>query len=134
MILEEQNPNSSLDEQVQVLKALTHPARIEILRILEDGEHCVCHMEAYLGYRQAYISQQLSVLREAGLVEDRKDGWNVFYRATKPEVFAVLDLVGKISGTTPSFMNRHEVVCPCPHCVTKTNTEKVVDENRLSNA
>ncbi len=55
------------DKDVQIYKALTHPARIAILRILQDGEHCVCHLEAHLGYRQAYISQQLSVLRDADL-------------------------------------------------------------------
>jgi len=58
-----------------LFKTLMHPARLEILEILRDGEHCVCHIEAVLGYRQAYISQQLSVLREAGLVQDRRDGW-----------------------------------------------------------
>ena len=78
--------NKSLPEtqpfeaQAQLLKVLTHPARLAILNILRDGEHCVCHMEAYLGYRQAYISQQLAVLREAGLIQDRRDGWNIFYR------------------------------------------------------
>lgn len=37
------------DSQAQIFKVLTHPARIAILEILRDGEHCVCHMEAYLG-------------------------------------------------------------------------------------
>ena len=49
-------------------------------------------MEAHLGYRQAYISQQLMVLREAGLIQDRRDGWNVFYRVAEPRIFAVLRL------------------------------------------
>ena len=65
---------SSLDPQAQAFKALTHPARIAILEILRDGEHCVCHMEAYLGVRQAYLSQQLAVLREAGLIEGEIEG------------------------------------------------------------
>ena len=64
----------SNDLRVQIFKVLTHPARLAILEILRDGEHCVCHMEAHLGFRQAYISQQLSVLRDAGLVQDRRDG------------------------------------------------------------
>src|SRR5512142_2072079 len=78
------------DAQVQLLKVLTHPARLAILNILRDGEHCVCHMEAHLGYRQAYISQQVAVLREAGLIRDRRDGWNVFYRVVEPRVFDIL--------------------------------------------
>ena len=51
--------DNTYDLQVQIFKVLTHPARLAILEILRDGEHCVCHMEAYLGFRQAYISQQL---------------------------------------------------------------------------
>jgi DNA-binding transcriptional ArsR family regulator len=49
-------------------KALAHPVRLQILDMLRSGEVCVCHMEAVLGKRQAYISQQLMVLRDAGLV------------------------------------------------------------------
>ena len=71
------------EAQAQLLKVLTHPARLAILDILRDGEHCVCHMEAHLGFRQAYISQQLMVLKEAGLIQDRRDGWNVFYHISR---------------------------------------------------
>jgi DNA-binding transcriptional ArsR family regulator len=105
------------EAQAQMLKVLTHPARLAILNILRDGEHCVCHMEAHLGLRQAYISQQLMVLREAGLIQDRRDGWNVFYRVTEPRIFAVLTAVEQI--IPPENVNsllRPAVVCPCPKC------------------
>ena len=59
--------------------------------MLRDGEQCVCHLEAVLGCRQAYISQHLMVLREAGLVEDRRDGARIFYRVIKPEVFDLVE-------------------------------------------
>ena len=49
-------------------------------------------MEAYLGSRQAYISQQLAVLHEVGLILDRRDGWNI-YRVINPQIYAVLDAV-----------------------------------------
>lgn len=103
------------EAQAQLLKALTHPARLAILDLLRDGEHCVCHMEAHLGYRQAYISQQLMVLREAGLIQDRRDGWNVFYRVVEPRIYAVLaaveELVGPVQRPPAS-----QVSCPCPKC------------------
>jgi DNA-binding transcriptional ArsR family regulator len=99
-----------------------HPARLEILDILRDGEHCVCHIEAALGYRQAYISQQLSVLREAGLVQDRRDGWNVHYRVVQPQVFALLDVAITMTGGQPIKRNAVHGAeldnCPCPRCVT----------------
>jgi DNA-binding transcriptional ArsR family regulator len=51
-------------------------------------------MEAHLGYRQDYISQQLMVLREAGLIQDRRDGWNVFYRVSEPLYFCGIQHCG----------------------------------------
>ena len=79
------------DRQAEILKALAHPVRLQILDILRDGEQCVCHLEAVLKLRQAYISQQLMTLRKAGLVADRKDGLRVYYRITDRAVFRVLD-------------------------------------------
>ena len=67
MMKDQLSDSQPYEAQAQWLKVLTHPARLAILNILRDGEHCVCHMEAHLGYRQAYISQQLMVLREAGI-------------------------------------------------------------------
>ncbi len=105
------------DEQAQLFKVLTHPARLAILNILRDGEHCVCHMEAHLGYRQAYISQQLMVLREAGLIQDRRDGWNVFYHVAEPRIFAVLTAVEQIvEPKNGDSKPRQAIDCPCPKC------------------
>lgn len=90
-----------------------HPARLAMLDVLREGEACVCHLEAALGYRQAYISQHLMVLREAGLVEDRREGWNVYYHVTGPDVFAVMDAVpGKAAGPRIGKLAQ----CPCPKC------------------
>ena len=47
------------------LKAMAHPARLQILDMLRHGEICVCHIERALNKRQAYVSQQLMVLRDA---------------------------------------------------------------------
>ena len=79
------------DRQAEILKALAHPVRLKILDILRDGERCVCHIEAVLQLRQAYISQQLMILRRVGLVADRKDGLRVYYRITDRSIFRVLD-------------------------------------------
>jgi len=111
-----------LEAQTQVFKILTHPARIAILNILRDGEHCVCHMEAHLGFRQSYISQQLAVLREAGLIQDRRDGWNIYYRVINPDIYTVLDAVQKLTGQQIDPFSGHVVSCNCPHCITKQNS------------
>ncbi len=101
-----------------LFKALMHPGRLAILDTLRNGEECVCHIENRLGYRQAYISQQLAVLREAGLVQDERDGWNIYYRISRPEVFALIDvartMVGIPISAAASEGRRDD--CPCPKC------------------
>jgi DNA-binding transcriptional ArsR family regulator len=108
--------NQPYEAQAQWLKLLTHPVRLAILNILRDGEHCVCHMEAHLGFRQAYISQQIAVLREAGLIQDRRDGWNIFYHVADPKIYAVLDAVQLVLGESSLPHAKTGVRCPCPQC------------------
>ena len=107
------------DLQAQALKAFTHPTRLAILDQLRDGEHCVCHLEAHLGLRQAYISQQLSVLREAGLIVDRRDGWNIFYRVADDRIFDILDTLRLITGIPNWELQPANPDCPCPKCVSQ---------------
>ena len=54
------------------LKLLAHPERLRILDAVRRDAECVCHLEALLGKPQPYVSQQLRLLRDAGLIEDRK--------------------------------------------------------------
>ena len=104
-------------QSTQIMKALAHPVRQAILDLLRDGEVCVCHLEAALNHRQAYISQQLSLLREAGLVEDRREGWRIYYRVTQPQIFEVMDIVSRITGNgIPRKSKTPLDNCPCPKC------------------
>jgi len=99
-----------------------HPVRLAILDELRQDEQCVCHLEARLGLRQAYISQQLMALREAGLVADQRAGLNIFYRVTEPSVYAILDTAREITGSTETGPSESErptnqtAACPCPKC------------------
>ena len=104
--------------EIKYLKALSHPARLAILETLRQGEACVCHMETLFGWRQAYISQQLMVLREAGLVADRRDGWNIFYRVVKPKIYDVINAVYQVSGRGARIELPMASLdtCTCPHC------------------
>ena len=113
-------------EASALLKALSHPVRLQILQVLaEHGEACVCHLECALGRRQAYISQQLSRLREAGLVVDRREGLNVFYRLADPAIPPLLKAIrlaaaesGRRQGRPLSFDFSPIVkaTCSCPQC------------------
>jgi ArsR family transcriptional regulator len=102
-----------------LFKLLGHPARLEILGQLRDSEECVCHLEARLGYRQAYISQHLMALREAGLVQDRRDGPNIYYRVTEPQIFQVIDAGLRLpsdGAPRPQRAPARSANCPCPKC------------------
>ncbi len=115
-----QTTSSDFKLPSQAFKALTHPARLAILEILRDGEHCVCHMEAYLGYRQAYISQQLSVLKENALIQDRRDGWNIFYSVTNEGIFDVLDAMYQLTSVKKPEIDHPRSPCCCPHCAAES--------------
>ena len=108
---------TELIQPATIFKTLMHPTRLSILEILRDGEQCVCHLEAVLGYRQAYISQHLMILKDAGLVEDRREGARLFYRVAKPEGFDLVDAASRLSGvvTNPVIPERVKE-CPCPKC------------------
>jgi DNA-binding transcriptional ArsR family regulator len=112
--------------QADILKAMAHPTRLAVLEILRSGEQCVCHMEALLGIRQARLSQQLMILREAGLVDIRRDGLNIFYHVVKPQVFGLLDATYAASGNRAPRPRhkRGQPGCPCPKCNTSPLSRK----------
>lgn len=115
------------EDVANLMKALAHPTRLRILRVLEvEGEACVCHLEAKLNLRQAYLSQQLARLREAGLVEDRKDGLNVYYAVSDPGVGRLLGLLVEMgSANLPNDWQDPDLAsgaaCPCPKCAAKNH-------------
>lgn len=110
-------------QAAQLFKALAHPARLGILEVLRNGEECVCHMEAVLGFRQAYLSQQLAVLRETGILQDRREGWNIYYRIVREDVLDILNAIRStlLEQTQPSNLGKpHE--CDCPKCKHKNSS------------
>lgn len=115
------------EQTAAVLKALAHPVRLQILDLLQrEGEACVCHLESRLGQRQAYISQQLARLRTAGLVEDRREGLNVFYSVAMPDSGPLLELAKDLTAARAGVRNSGPLFeadspaapleCPCPSC------------------
>jgi DNA-binding transcriptional ArsR family regulator len=72
--------------QAEVLKTLASPRRLDILHRLADGPQGVGHLAAAVGATQPNVSQHLAVLRTAGLVEAERDGREVRYRLSDPDV------------------------------------------------
>jgi DNA-binding transcriptional ArsR family regulator len=78
-----------LNRIADVLKAMADPTRLKILHCLHVGERCVSDILEIVGGSQANVSKHLSVLKRAGLVDNRRNGLNVFYRITDEGVFTI---------------------------------------------
>jgi DNA-binding transcriptional ArsR family regulator len=109
--------------QAEFHKALAHPVRLRILDILARREACVCHLTAVLGMRQPYVSQQLSALRDTGLVVGRREGTLIYYRLHDARLAALLALGQSLVAATdagatpvPPVTAGPVAGCQCPGC------------------
>jgi ArsR family transcriptional regulator len=81
-----------LDRAVALFHALSDATRLAILNMLRDGERCVCELQDELGAAQSRLSFHLRVLKEAGLVADRREGRWAHYRIVPAVLAEVHDL------------------------------------------
>ncbi|TZE82283.1 ArsR/SmtB family transcription factor [Calorimonas adulescens] len=71
--------------RAEVIKALSHPARLKIIDILSScNEKCVCEIMEELGLEQSTVSKHLSILKSVGIIDSRKDGLKVLYHLNAP--------------------------------------------------
>jgi DNA-binding transcriptional ArsR family regulator len=87
------HPDCDPKEAADLLRALAHPMRLTILYRLLDGELPVSGLESELGLKQPSLSQQLGLLREAGLVTTRRQARSVVYGLADQRLHGVLDAV-----------------------------------------
>jgi DNA-binding transcriptional ArsR family regulator len=98
-------------------QVLGQPSRLQILFGLGENELCVCHLETLLGERQAYVSQELMLLKDAGLVKNRRVGRNIYYRLHNPVILdSIRDLARKFGQNIPEPHPGPIPGCPCPQC------------------
>ena len=76
--------------KADLFKALGHPARVRALEVLAEGERTVGDLQPLVGIESSHLSQQLGVLRRAGLVSARKEGSSVVYALKDPLVADLL--------------------------------------------
>ncbi len=107
-------------ERAELLRAMGHPLRLQILDILRHNSECVCHLSAALGKSQPYISQQLAVLRNAGIVADEKEGTNSFYcladERVAQQVAAIVGLPAEPAEAGDGACHHTIKGCICPKC------------------
>ncbi|MDX5363104.1 MAG: metalloregulator ArsR/SmtB family transcription factor [Pseudazoarcus pumilus] len=93
--LELDSMHGSAERACALMKALSNPDRLMVLCRLSQGELSVGEIEAALGIRQPTLSQQLTVLREQGLVTTRREGKNIYYSVASDEAMAVIRVLYK---------------------------------------
>lgn len=74
------HPRPRYEARANIAKALAHPTRLILLDALDRQEMCVCDLTDLVGADQSTVSKHLAVLKQAGLIEDRKEGVMVIYR------------------------------------------------------
>jgi len=79
--------------KAKIFNALSDPARLEIIEFLREGEKCVCEIIPHVNLIQPLVSRHLKILKDCGLVKDRKDGNRRLYSVTDPRIFEVVDAV-----------------------------------------
>ena len=115
-------PILQISEQIAApLSIIASPQRIAILLVIGKGEACVCHLEAALGWRQAYISQHLMALRKADILRDRREGRYIFYSLKDASLLDLISASATLSGlsaeTVSSLINTQtNPSCECPQC------------------
>lgn len=86
-----------MEEKIsEILKALSHPVRLKIVRQLYDGPICVCHIHSNIEYSQANVSKHLKILKSANIVESKKEGMFMYYKLTNDKIKNLMKIAEEI--------------------------------------
>jgi ArsR family transcriptional regulator len=82
-----------VQEQIKLLKALADETRMKIVQCLLDGERCACTLVPAVGRAQPTVSQHLRILEEAGVLESRRMGVNIWYSIRSDKAVQILKIL-----------------------------------------
>lgn len=85
--------------QAKIIKALAHPSRLYIVDELSNGEKCVCELTQMIGFDMSTVSKHLTILKNAGIIQDEKRGTNIYYKLKMPCVLKFFDCVQSVITT-----------------------------------
>jgi ArsR family transcriptional regulator len=100
--------HSRTERSIELFHALSDETRLEVIELLKKGERCVCELTDTLDAAQSRLSFHLRVLKDAGIVRDRKDGRWVHYELD-PNAFEEMETL--ISAMKPSVVRRADKCC-----------------------
>ncbi|MEX0920950.1 MAG: metalloregulator ArsR/SmtB family transcription factor [Candidatus Pacearchaeota archaeon] len=83
-----------IDKNIKLLYALSNETRIEILQYLLNRELCACSIHPFIGKAQSTISGHLKILEEAGIIESKRVGVNIWYRIKSKKAIQIMKILG----------------------------------------
>jgi ArsR family transcriptional regulator len=93
-----------MDDLLKIFKALSDETRIRIIKLLEEGELCVCDIVTALDMIQPKVSFHLGVLKDAGLIKDRKQGKWIHYCIDETDIFRRFLVLSVLERTSESLI------------------------------
>jgi ArsR family transcriptional regulator len=112
--------DTAMEMTTELFKALAHDTRLRILCLLLDGEVCVCQIMAILQLPQSTASRHLAVLKNAGLLEDRRDGVWIYYSLAGQTQPLVEQVMGALRSHLPTLgtclEDRQRLTSRCSPC------------------
>jgi ArsR family transcriptional regulator len=90
------NENRKVQLEADLLSVLAQPTRLKILYFLKEGEQCACKINPYMQEDPSVVSRHLVKMREAGLLDSRREGVSIYYWIRDDRIFNVLETVDVI--------------------------------------
>ena len=98
------------ERQAQICKAFAHPGRLRILDLLGNGERGLSELQTELGISKTSISQQISILKSAGVLATRRNGKQIYCSLAIPEVKQACQLIRGV--LRAQIANSHRLTQP----------------------
>jgi ArsR family transcriptional regulator len=113
---------------IKVMKALSDPGRVKMLKLLQLRTLCVCELQAALGLSQPNISKHLRVLQEAGLVDSRKEGlWVNYYTPEESANPYAAESLERLKGWLEEDPEMRELLVRLPEIHRENLPNKIAD-------
>jgi len=88
--------SSKSQTKASVIKALAHPVRLALVEMLDRGEKCVCELVEAVDAERTSVSKHLAILKNTGIISDRREGVSIFYRLEVPCILRFLDCIDAV--------------------------------------
>ncbi len=99
-----------MKELIRVMKSMSDPNRVRVLKLLQQKELCVCELQELLGLAQSTVSKHLKLLDDAGLIAGRRDGAWVIYRINEtPKTDYAKTILAHIGGWIEDDCEFHQM-------------------------